>query len=61
MKTVHVTATVHLVLKVDDNIEIGKVMEEIEVAQTPYNSKGCHDSFNIEDARFEDIKVTDSH
>lgn len=61
MRTVHVTATVKLILKINDDTEVGKVMDEIEISKTTWHKRGCHDSFDIEDSRIEGAEVTDSH
>lgn len=60
MRTVHVTAIVNLVLNLDEGLEVQEAMGSIEVRQVPWTSRGCTESFDIEDATIANYSITDS-
>lgn len=55
MRTVNVTATVRLTLKVDEGVDIGDIISGLAVVDPLNNS-----AFDIEDAGIESYEITDS-
>lgn len=56
MRTVHVTATVKLILKVDEGADLKEIIEGLTVTD-PHNGGSNYD---LHDARIENPEVTDS-
>lgn len=55
MRTVHVTATVKLILKVNEGVDVSEAVSDLLVHTEREETR-----LDVEDARFENITVTDS-
>jgi len=57
MRTVHVNVTLHLILKLDDDTEVGDFVNELDYEVKAGEAEGG----DVEDSEMTDYEVTDSH
>lgn len=55
MRKVYITATVKLILSVDEGVDVGEAVQSLQVITDPKEGR-----FDVEDARFTDSEITDS-